>query len=483
MATMERQVLKSASKAFDMLILVASFAVATLSYLAASGPVLFTQFLEIRIKLQNVVVFSGLLWIWYLIFASLGLYGSKRLASRRAEAFDTIKATSLAALVLGVASYVLHFRMVTPGFLLLFWGFSSFVAVSSRIAIRTYLRRLRVRGQNLRNMLIVGSNRRAIEFAAMIESKPELGYRIIGFADDEWAGVEELKKSGRPLVCNLEDLRAFLRRSVVDEVAIAVPLRSFHNHASHIAAMCEQQGIILRVLSDLFNLKSIRPRRVEDFEDSHLISHHGGIEEGWPMVIKRTLDFLLSLLLLIVLAPVLLVTAILIKLTSPGPVFFAQKRVGLNKRIFTIFKFRTMGVNAEQKLRELEHLNEVSGPVFKIKNDPRLTPIGRFLRKTSIDELPQLFNVLSGDMSLVGPRPLQLRDYELFTDAGEDWQRCRFSVRPGITCLWQVNGRSSLPFHQWMELDLQYVRNWSLWLDLQILLRTIPAVLRGSGAA
>jgi len=482
MATTERQVLKSASKAFDMLILVASFALATLPHLARSGPVVFTHFLEMRIKLQNVVVFCGLLWVWYLIFVSLGLYGSKRLASRRAEALDTVKATSLAALVLGVASYIMHFRMVTPGFLLLFWGFSTFVSVSCRIAIRTYLRRLRVRGQNLRNMLIIGSNRRAIEFAKTIESKPELGYRIIGFADDEWAGSEELRKLGRPLVCNLDDLRTFLRRSIVDEVAIAVPLRSFHDHASDIAAMCQQQGIILRVLSDLFNLKSADPR-AESFEDSHLIANHGGIEEGWPMVIKRTLDFLLSLTLLIILAPVLAVTAILIKLTSIGPVFFAQKRVGLNKRIFTIFKFRTMGINAEQKLHELEHLNEVSGPVFKIKNDPRLTPIGRFLRKTSIDELPQLFNVLSGDMSLVGPRPLQLRDYELFTDAGEDWQRCRFSVRPGITCLWQVNGRSSLPFHQWMELDLQYVRNWSLWLDLQILARTIPAVLRGSGAA
>jgi lipopolysaccharide/colanic/teichoic acid biosynthesis glycosyltransferase len=189
------------------------------------------------------------------------------------------------------------------------------------------------------------------------------------------------------------------------------------------------------------------------------------------------------MLLLIAVSPALLLTAILVKLTSPGPVFFVQKRIGLNKRIFNIYKFRTMVVDAEQKLQEIEHLNEVSGPVFKIKNDPRMTSIGRFLRKTSFDELPQLFNVLAGDMSLVGPRPLQLRDYELLTETGEDWQRCRFSVRPGITCLWQVNGRSSLPFHRWMELDLQYVRTWSLWLDLQILARTVPAVLRGSGAA
>jgi lipopolysaccharide/colanic/teichoic acid biosynthesis glycosyltransferase len=151
--------------------------------------------------------------------------------------------------------------------------------------------------------------------------------------------------------------------------------------------------------------------------------------------------------------------------------------------VFEIFKFRTMVVDAENKLAQLEHLNEVSGPVFKIKHDPRLTVLGSFLRKTSIDELPQLFNVLRGDMSLVGPRPLQLRDYELFTVGGLDWQRCRFSVRPGITCLWQVNGRSSIPFEQWMELDQQYVRKWSLWLDFQILFKTIPAVLRGSGAA
>ena len=188
-------------------------------------------------------------------------------------------------------------------------------------------------------------------------------------------------------------------------------------------------------------------------------------------------------MLSILLLPVFAIVAILVKLTSRGPVFFVQQRLGLNKRMFQIYKFRTMVVDAEKKLKEVEHLNEVSGPVFKIKNDPRLTPLGRFLRKTSIDELPQLFNVLKGDMSLVGPRPLQVRDYELFNQICKDWQRRRFSVRPGITCLWQVNGRSSVQFEKWMELDLQYIRRWSLWLDLQILIKTIPAVLKGSGAA
>jgi len=477
-----RRTLTKFIRAFDLLLLVASFGVASWPVARAQGLMSFSEFLSLRIKLQNFVVFFVLLWIWNSIFMMLGLYNSKRLAGRKAEAIDIIKATSLSALVLGAASVIIGFHMVTATFVAVFWVCSTAVIVGTRLAIRTYLRHLRKRGRNLRNMLIVGTNRRAIEFAESIQSKPELGYRILGFADDEWAGAEDLRKNGWSLMCNLEDLQSFLRRSVVDEVVIAVPLRSFHDDASEIAALCEQQGIMLHVLSDLFNLKN-RPPRAEDFEDSHLITHSSGIEKGWPTVIKRVLDFSLSLMLLILLAPLLLVTAILIKLSSPGPVFFVQKRIGFNKRPFVIYKFRTMVMDAEQKLRDIEYMNEVSGPVFKIKNDPRLTPVGKFLRKTSIDELPQFFNVLSGDMSLVGPRPLQLRDYELFTEAGEDWQRCRFSVLPGITCLWQVNGRSSLPFHRWMELDLEYVRSWSLWLDLQILAKTIPAVLRGSGAA
>jgi exopolysaccharide biosynthesis polyprenyl glycosylphosphotransferase len=204
------------------------------------------------------------------------------------------------------------------------------------------------------------------------------------------------------------------------------------------------------------------------------------VREWWPLTIKRTLDIVFSILLLVLFSPVLLAAAVSIYCTSDGPLFFQQERVGLNKRRFRMYKFRTMVLHAEQMMARLESLNEVSGPVFKIKNDPRITPVGKFLRRASIDELPQLLNVLKGDMSLVGPRPLPVRDYEGFN---QDWQRRRFSVRPGITCLWQVAGRSSIPFEQWMRLDLQYVDEWSLWLDLKILARTIPAVFRGVGAA
>src|SRR6202045_671475 len=202
--------------------------------------------------------------------------------------------------------------------------------------------------------------------------------------------------------------------------------------------------------------------------------------EGWALLVKRILDIIISSGCIVFFLPLLLITAVLIKLTSAGPVFFIQKRVGLNKRVIKVWKFRTMVANAAQRQQALEHLNEVTGPVFKIMNDPRVTRLGKFLRKTSVDELPQLFNVLKGDMSLVGPRPLPVRDYEGFS---EDWHRRRFSVRPGITCLWQVNGRTSIAFDQWMELDMQYIDRWSLWLDLKILAKTIPALLKGSGAA
>jgi exopolysaccharide biosynthesis polyprenyl glycosylphosphotransferase len=235
----------------------------------------------------------------------------------------------------------------------------------------------------------------------------------------------------------------------------------------------------MRFNSDVFGLKTTR-WRAEEFDGDQYIATYTDSSELWPRTTKRILDITVAAAALLFFSPVLLIAALAIKLTSPGPVFFLQERIGLNKRRFKIFKFRTMVPNAEKMMCALEKHNEATGPVFKIRNDPRITRIGKFLRKTSIDELPQLINVLRSDMSLVGPRPLPLRDYEGFN---EDWQRRRFSVKPGITCLWQVNGRSEISFNQWMLLDLQYMDEWSLWLDLKILAKTLPAVLRGAGAA
>jgi exopolysaccharide biosynthesis polyprenyl glycosylphosphotransferase len=466
----------------DQGFLVLALVVANSPILLREGMRSFAAFLSMRIELRNFIALVVLLWLWRFVFSQFALYDSKRLASRKVEVMDVTKAMLICTAILALFGWVLQMQMVTPPFVLIFWLSGTFLIASTRVALRTWLRRYRAHGRNVRNLLIVGSNSRAIEFAGIIPHRPEWGYHIIGFADEEWEGVKELEGAGFRLVTDFAGLPMFLRRNVIDEVIIALPVRSFHEHATRIADLCEQQGIVVRMPSDLFSRKVTQPR-VEDFDDAALITHYAGPVQGWPVLTKRVLDVIVSLALLWLLAPLLLLTAILIKLTSHGPVLFVQKRVGLNKRVFHIFKFRTMVMDAESKLAQLERLNEVSGPVFKMKRDPRVTALGRILRKTSIDELPQLLNVLKGDMSLVGPRPLQLRDYELFTLESPDWQRCRFSVRPGITCLWQVNGRSSLPFEKWMELDLQYVRKWSLWMDLKILVKTIPAVLKGSGAA
>jgi exopolysaccharide biosynthesis polyprenyl glycosylphosphotransferase len=229
----------------------------------------------------------------------------------------------------------------------------------------------------------------------------------------------------------------------------------------------------------IFDLKIARSR-ADELDGNVHITAHSSLTDNWATLVKRIVDVALSSILLFLSSPLLIAAAALIKLTSKGPILFKQQRVGLHRRRFYIYKFRTMVTNAEKLMPSLEELNEAAGPVFKIKNDPRITPLGKWLRRSSIDELPQLFNVLKGDMSLVGPRPLPLRDYEGFN---KDWQRRRFSVRPGITCLWQVNGRSNISFDHWMKLDLQYLDEWSLWLDAKILAQTIPAVMKGSGAA
>jgi exopolysaccharide biosynthesis polyprenyl glycosylphosphotransferase len=479
MNAVRRRLLTVVLKLFDLLVMAVSFVLASIPVSLESGKISLAEFFSIRVKVANFVLFSVLLMFWHIMFSVLGLYHSKRLSARQGEFADVVKGTTLGTLAVSAASVMFRIRMATPTFVLLFWVLTSVAAVSSRLALGYLLRLARLRGRNLRNMLVVGTNQRAVAFGRKIEATAELGYRIIGFVDEEWPGIEEFRQNGYQLVCNFDGIPNFLREKPVDEVMIALPLRSLYFHASRIAALCEEQGIAMSFLSGIFNLRMARCR-AEEFEGDTSITFHRGMPEGWSTVVKRLVDLIVSLGAIIALAPLLLITAILIKLTSPGRLFFKQERLGINKRKFFIYKFRTMVPDAENRLAEVSHLNEASGPVFKIRNDPRITPVGRWLRKTSIDELPQLFNVLKGDMSLVGPRPLPVRDYEGFS---QDWHRRRFSVPPGITCLWQIAGRSSIPFDKWMKMDLQYIDEWSLWLDLRILIRTIPAVLRGSGAA
>ena len=478
--SIRRRVMEDALKLFDLAVMVFAFALATVPGLGVGRVVSVAEFLSMRVKLENFIIFFGMLILWHFLFSAIGLYTSHRLSSRWAESGEIVKGTILGTFGLWVASAIfdLHMASKVP-FLMVFLVISTGMLVCSRLVLRMMLEQARLHGKNLRNVLIVGTNRRAVEFATKLQSNPALGYRVMGFADEPWDGIDQFRRTGHSLACDLEGLPEFLRKNVVDEVVIALPIRSFHADASLVAARCEEQGIILRVPSNIFNLK-LSHSGAEELEGHSSITHYTGAIDGWPVVMKRILDFSLALIALIAVSPIMLLAAAAIKLSSPGPVLFSQKRIGQNKRKFTIYKFRSMSVDAEHKMQQLEHLNELTGPVFKIKHDPRITPVGRFLRKTSIDELPQLINVLRGDMSLVGPRPMSIRDFELFS---EDWHRRRFSVRPGITCLWQVNGRNSIPFEKWMELDMQYIDKWSLWLDVKILARTIPAVLKGLGAA
>ena len=276
----------------------------------------------------------------------------------------------------------------------------------------------------------------------------------------------------------IEQLNSIIANKTVDEVLVSLPIDKYGPLVQAIVHQCEEQGIIVRVRTEMSTLRIARSY-VDDLHGVPIVTIQSGPQDGWQLLSKRLIDIMASTVLLVLLAPLFIAVVLLIKWDSPGPVFFGQERVGFNKRRFRMLKFRTMIEGSDQQQCVLEHLNEAEGPVFKIKNDPRITRIGAFLRRVSIDELPQLVNVLKGEMSLVGPRPLPVRDVERIDI---QWHKRRFSIKPGITCLWQVNGRSNIGFNEWVRMDLDYIDKWSLGLDLLILVKTIPAVLRGPGA-
>ena len=433
----------------------------------------------INVSRENILILIVLLILWHVVLSACNVYTSQRLFYKKTVVTHLIKpfivASSFSLIVIN-ASYNHHYSI---RFSILFVLFTCLTLTIVRITLKIILGIIRVRGRNLRYALIVGTNPRAIKFARKLKNTPEFGYRIVGFVDDEWKGIECVDHPDIKRLSSLDGISRVLRSNIVDDVFIFLPFQSLYKEAYHIISKCEEQGITVRYDSNMFDLKNSRTR-IESFADGSMITIKSGAIDDLTSTIKRCLDAVVSLCALIILLPLLGVIAVAIKATSNGPIIFSQERVGLNKRLFKLYKFRSMIVNAEEMLDKLERDNEVDGPVFKIMKDPRITGVGRILRKTSLDELPQLFNVLKGDMSLVGPRPLPMRDYKGFN---EDWHRRRFSVRPGITCLWQVNGRSSIPFEQWMRLDMEYIDKWSLLLDFKVLMKTIPAVIKGRGAA
>lgn len=466
-------------KLFDLLLVVLAFALTTINRVSIEQAVTPGEFLSMRARISNLLIILFALIVCHVIFTLCGLYRSRRLTGRKSEARDLLRATTACLAFFLSLSSVFSIRMITMQFLAEFWILTTCSLIASRLILRTVGDFVRSRGRDQRQMLIFGTNERAMEFAHRILASRERGYRLLGFVDDDWPGLAAVHKAGFQVVSDFAGVEGYLRQNVVDEVVIYLPLQSYYKHSSYVANLCQQHGITLRIHSDIFGVKCTR-WRPEDFEGDQYIATYTASSELWPRTVKRAFDVVVATLALVGLFPLLVVVAIAVRLSSPGPILFRQERIGLNKRRFTMLKFRSMIHNAELLMPELEKCNEASGPVFKIRNDPRITSIGKLLRRSSIDELPQLLNVLAGDMSLVGPRPLPIRDFEGFR---EDWQRRRFSIKPGITCLWQVGGRSDLSFEEWMALDLKYMDEWSLWLDLKILTRTVPAVFRGAGAA
>lgn len=436
------------------------------------------SYLSERVKVTNAILGFLLILFWHAAFAAQGLYVSHRLSPIAEEIKEVARAVAFTSLTLLIAAQVGKWPTINLVTVMSF-GALSFILISGmRFALRANLRRLRERGHNVKSLLIVGGGARAEKLASLIANRHELGYVVLGYVDNDPA-FAKAELAGAPCLGSIDDLARIVASEVIDEVAIALPIKSHYTQIESAVVLLEEQGITTHVLSDLFPQKLARSQQIE-LGGMPIVSLHSAPAFSWRTEAKRIFDLAVALVLLILSSPIFLLAAVAIKLNSTGPIFFVQERVGLSKRRFRMIKFRTMSADAESRMKDIEHLNEKSGPIFKIRNDPRITSVGKWLRRTSIDELPQLVNVLLGDMSIVGPRPLSVRDAVRMEEA---WQKRRFSVKPGLTCLWQVSGRSNLSFEQWMQLDLEYIDRWSLGLDMTILIRTIPAIVTARGAS
>ncbi len=359
--------------------------------------------------------------------------------------------------------------------ILIFLALDFLLLLCFRKLVLDLLSLLRKRGYNFRKVLIVGSGSPARSFIDEVTKNPEWGYRIVGVLDWE-ESLRGEKVNGVPVTGNLTDLVSILKNDHLDYVVFGVCKR-FLSRVEDSVLLCEKMGVPACVLADFFPLRYSRTR-LGDFRKKPVLLFSSAPQASGSLALKGASDRLLAFVGMALLTPVLLALSLLVKLTSRGPVFFKQERCGLNGKRFVMLKFRTMVDKADEMKNALLHKNEMDGPAFKITDDPRITGVGKILRKFSLDELPQLINVLRGDMSLVGPRPPLPREVGQY----HPWHRRRLSMKPGLTCLWQVNGRNNVNFEKWMKMDLEYIDNWSLWLDAKILAKTLPAVVTGTGA-
>ena len=421
------------------------------------------------------------LLIWALSFWSFSLYRSHRTISFLEETRELLKAGASATVILTLVVFFLRLdqRLLGDDQLSRTWivlaGAITFVAlIGLRVVLRLTARYLRARGYNYRTILIVGVSPTARAVAESIDRHRYWGYRIHGFLSNEQPAPTRI--AGYPVLGTVDQLRDIVDNETVDEVIIATS-RDEMGAMERLLVELEEVGVLVRFALNPFP-HAAGQLSVGELDGIPLLSFSSTPTSQAQLFAKRLSDVVVSVLLLLLLSPLLVLIALLIKVTSPGPVLFRQTRAGLNGRRFTLLKFRTMIQEAERMRPALDHLNEMTGPVFKLRRDPRVTVVGWVLRRFSLDELPQLWNVLRGEMSLVGPRPSMPEEISAY----ERWQRRRLSMRPGLTCLWQISGRNDLDFDSWMELDLEYIDKWSPLLDLKILAKTIPVVLSGRGA-
>ncbi len=398
-----------------------------------------------------------------LILESQGFYDRPVICPRRSTIWPLLKGCLITTLGLTFAMYL--FKLYPARFFPFLFGCTSFTLVYFKEElVRLVLLSRFAQAQYRRRFMLMGTTEERARIRRDLKESPEMGISIIAELDLHATPVEELVR--------------LLHEHSINGVILSTK-HTYFDQAEAVIRACELEGVETWLVADFFRTQTSRAS-FDDLYGHPVMVFRTTPEASWQSVFKQVMDLVGSLALLLVLALPLAVVALLIRLTSPGPVLFRQQRSGLNGAPFTIYKFRTMVTNAEQLKHELAAMNEMRGPVFKVSKDPRITPIGKWLRKYSIDEFPQLFNVLRGEMSLVGPRPLPVDEVKRFHDLAH---RRRLSVKPGLTCLWQISGRNQIvEFKDWVRLDLEYIDNWSLWLDLKILLRTVPVVLLGTGA-
>lgn len=398
-----------------------------------------------------------------------------RVAYRRI-AWRYLQAAMMGVGMLILLAFLFKLTFVSRTFVILFSGLQLVSLTMGRVLLLEAVRAVRRRRGDAHRVVIVGTGTRAVEFAQQLSQASPIRLEIQGFV-----GVmgESGSPQARPRLGYVGSLDALLDRMPVDEVVFAVPGKSPDSFRDALSA-CDDRGVdvLLTLPPQLPASGKMELANVSGVNQPMIGLRRTPTAEA-QLVGKRLLDILGGIVGIVLAGPIMIIAALAIKLDSKGPILFKQVRAGRSGRKFTMYKFRSMVIDAEAKKAALMHLNEMGGPVFKIKRDPRITAVGRFIRKTSIDELPQFFNIVIGDMSLVGPRPplpSEVDDYEA-------WQRRRLSVKPGLTGLWQVSGRNQVDFDEWMQLDLQYIDTWSLWLDIKILLKTVPTVLFHKGAS